>query len=210
MSKQRCRMSETTLHLITLGGLRRQSKCWLVQEPSLPRRCGRQCHRNNVPADSPSQYYCRCISIPVLDHLVSEMDSRFSSHQKTALLDLSVIPSILVTLPTEEYTTKGIQLAEMYRDDLPSPDCVECELHCWQLKWQQQLREHGSASLPYTPTFTLRQVTSMYPNIRALITIICTLPVTSCSVERSFSGLKRIKIYDNRAIDRTNPPSHSS
>ena len=163
------------------------------EEPSLPRRCGRQRHRNNVPADTPSEYYCRCISIPVLDHLLSEMESCFSSHQQTALLGLSIIPSILVTLPTEEYTTKSMQLAEMYSDDLPSPDCAQSELHCWQLKWQQQLRENGSASLLSTPTFTLGQVTPMYPNIRVLIAIMCTLPVTSCSAERSFSGLKRIK-----------------
>ena len=46
---------------------------------------------------------------------------------------------------------------------------------------------------PALPLLTLRHVTSMYPNIRALVTILCTLPVTSCSAERSFSGLKRIK-----------------
>ena len=47
--------------------------------------------------------------------------------------------------------------------------------------------------LPCTLTVTLRQVTPMYPNIKALVTILCTLPVTSCSAEISFSGLKRIK-----------------
>ena len=81
----------------------------------------------------------------------------------------------------------------MYNDDLPSPDCVESELHCWQLKWQQQFRENGSASLPSTPPSTLRQVTPMYTNIKVLIAIMCTLPVTSCSTGRSFSGRKRIK-----------------
>ena len=163
------------------------------EEPSLPRRCGCQCHRSNVPANTPCEYYCRCISIPVLDHLLSEMESRFSSHQQTALLGLSIVPSVLVSLPTEEYTTKSMQLAKMYNADLPSPDCVESELHCWQLKWQQQFRENGSASLPSTPSSTLCQITSMNPNIKILITIMCTLPVTSCSAERSFSGLKRIK-----------------
>ena len=33
----------------------------------------------------------------------------------------------------------------------------------------------------------------MYPNIRALISILCTLPVTSCSAERRFSGLRHTK-----------------
>ena len=34
---------------------------------------------------------------------------------------------------------------------------------------------------------------SMFLNITALVKILCTLPVTSCSAESSFSGLKRIK-----------------
>ena len=32
-----------------------------------------------------------------------------------------------------------------------------------------------------------------YPNIKALVTILCNLPVTSCTAKRSFSGLKCIK-----------------
>ena len=158
--------------------------------PSVPRRCGRQIHRSNIPADTPSEYYCRTISIPLLDHLLSEMKSHFSTHQQTALLCLSIVPSIMVT---EECSTKVSQLADMYWDDLPSPDCFHSELHCWQMKWQQHLKEHGQISLPSSPTLTLRHTTSMYPNVRALVSILCTLPVTSCSAERSFSGLKRIK-----------------
>ena len=61
------------------------------------------------------------------------------------------------------------------------------------MKWQQKLSEHGQASLPSTPTHALRHATTMFPNIRALLSILCTLPVTSCSAERSFSAVKRIK-----------------
>ena len=122
--------------------------------PSLPRRSGRQVHRSNTPADTPSEYYCRCLSIPLLDHLLSEMHSRFATHQQTALLGLAIVPSVLVT---------------------------------WQIKWQKQLQDHGRNSLPRTPSATLFDTTSMYPNIKALIKILCTLPVTTCSAERSLS-----------------------
>ena len=161
--------------------------------PSLPRRCGRQTHRSNMPAETPSQYYCRTISIPLLDHLLSEMNSRFGKHQQTALLGLSIVPSVLVTLPPEECSCKVKQLAELYENDLPSPECIESEVHSWQIKWQKQLKEHGEASLPSSPILTIRQVSSMFPNINALVRILCTLPVTTCSAERSFSGLKRVK-----------------
>ena len=104
-------------------------------EPAVPRRCSCQTHRSNVPADTSSEYYCRSLSIPLLDHLLSEMRSCFSSHQKIALLGLSIVPSILVNLPTDDYTTKVSKLADMYRNDLPSPDCISSELDCWRIKW---------------------------------------------------------------------------
>ena len=41
--------------------------------PSIPRTCCLQTQRSNVPADSPSQYYLRTLSIPIIDHLLSEL-----------------------------------------------------------------------------------------------------------------------------------------
>ena len=43
-------------------------------EPSLPRVCARQTHRSNVPSQTPTEYYRRTITIPLLDHMLSEMD----------------------------------------------------------------------------------------------------------------------------------------
>lgn len=40
-------------------------------EPSL---CARQTHRSNVPSQMPTEYYRRTITIPLLDHMLSEMD----------------------------------------------------------------------------------------------------------------------------------------
>ena len=62
-------------------------------------------------ADTPSEYYCRTLSIRLLDYLLCEMKTRFSSHQQTALLGLSVVPSIMVALPSDEYFSKVGELA---------------------------------------------------------------------------------------------------
>ena len=35
----------------------------------------------------------------------------------------------------------------------------------------------------------------VYPNISTLLTIGCTLPVSSCEAERSFSGLRRSRHF---------------
>ena len=81
----------------------------------------------------------------------------------------------------------------MYRNDFPFPESIESEIHCWHMKSQQQLSMHGQGSLPTTQSLFLPHASLMFPNIKTLLLILCTLPVTSCSSERSFSGLKRIK-----------------
>ena len=50
--------------------------------PSMPRTCGRQSHRASIPASNPSEYFRRTITVPILNHLLSELDKRFSSHKK--------------------------------------------------------------------------------------------------------------------------------
>lgn len=162
-------------------------------EPSLPRLCGRQRHRPNIPAQSPSEYIRRTISIPVLDHLLMEMKTRFDKHQQTAVQGLYLVPSLLVSKTLEEVSPKIQELGDMYKDDLPFHSSLSSEFHCWYMKWRDQEKEHGSASLPTTLYHTLPQSSSMFPNITVLLRILCTLPVTSCTPERSFSGLKRIK-----------------
>ena len=89
--------------------------------PSTPRTCARRAHRSNTPASSSSEYYLRTISIPLIDHLLSELKSRFSSHQSVALLGLYIIPSGMLVMPVPEFLTHSSQLADKYKDDLPSP-----------------------------------------------------------------------------------------
>ena len=81
----------------------------------------------------------------------------------------------------------------MYVSDLPYISSLQIELQSWYLKWKQQEQENGHVSLPKTPSFTLPHASSLFPNIKVLLLNLCTLPVTLCSAERSFSGLKRIK-----------------
>ena len=122
------------------------------------------------------------------------MNSRFSQHQQTALQGMSIVPFVAVTLFADECCSKLCQVAEMSHSDLPSPDFLNSELHCWHVKWYQHLTEHGENSLPSTIAETLRYVSTMYLNIRALVCTLCTLPATTYSSERSFSSLKRVKM----------------
>ena len=50
----------------------------------IPRLCGRHQHRDNVPAGTPDEYYKRDFTIPLLDHVLMKMKSRFLIHQQSA------------------------------------------------------------------------------------------------------------------------------
>ena len=147
-------------------------------EPSLPRLCGRQKHRENVPAQTSSEYYRRIITIPVLDHLISEIDRRFSEHHKTALLGLNWIPAIMVQKPIDEAQKLLKPLEELYREDLED-DSFTTELSLWYLKWKSEGETHGVQALPKSLTFTIPQCSSYFSNTQILLRILCTLPVTS-------------------------------
>lgn len=157
--------------------------------PALPRRCGRQRDRNNVPAEEPAEYYKRSITIPFLDHLLTQFDQRFSSDQQRVVLGLSLVPAVMKE--DTKWKENVMDLAAFYQSDLPSSDNLDMELVCWQTKWDDH-----DGDLPTRPKETLVWCDPTYfPNIHTLLRIICTLPVTSCSCERSISGLKRLKTY---------------
>ena len=161
--------------------------------PSIPRICGRQHHRPNTPASTPSEYFRRTITVPILDHLLAELNRRFNSHQTTALQGLYLVPSVLVTKDLPSVSKMIMETGEFYAVDLPNVSSLKSEIHNWYTKWKTEEKEHGSSALPSSLSSALPRISGFYPNIRALVTVLCTLPVTSCSAERSFSGLKRIK-----------------
>ena len=155
--------------------------------PSVPRRCGRQANRDNTPAEDSVSYYRRTLTIPFLDQLVTEMNARFSNAQQKAILGLSLVPAAI----SNEWKEKAQELMEFYREDLPDPESFLVEFHCWELKWKNYTGEK-----PKDPQETLPHTDcALFQNIRELLKITCTLPVTSCECERSNSALKRLKTY---------------
>ena len=84
--------------------------------PSLPRTCGRQTHRSNIEAETPSQYYRQVVTIPFLDHIISEINSRFSQHQQTAYHGLCLIPSVLVEKSMDDIIIKhSVKIESMHK-----------------------------------------------------------------------------------------------
>ncbi len=156
---------------------------------SVPRIVGRQIYRGNIPGDSPEAYYRRNIMVPFLDHILDEMRDRFGGiHQQIVKL-LGLIPSIIATCNP---TLSIEEVATLYKTDLPSPPLVSTEYRRWKGKWISQPPKDRPDSLQKALAHC--DIDS-FPNIRVLLLIACTLPVTVCENERSNSQIKLLKTY---------------
>ena len=99
--------------------------------PSQPRNCGRQQHRPNVPQDSIEEWYRVNAAIPFLDHVITELDSQFSSLSLTCSRLLNLVPSVMCSNTHFDFA----ELLQLYKDDLPSPELFEQEFSRWKLKF---------------------------------------------------------------------------
>ena len=63
-------------------------------QPEKPRATGRQQHRSNPQSSSIEDYFKKVVAIPLLDHIISALQDRFSAGAIVASSLLDVIPSI--------------------------------------------------------------------------------------------------------------------
>ena len=167
------------------------------EEPRIPRRCARQIQRNNVPATTPSEYYKRAIAIPMLDHLESNINSRFTELQSTAAKGMSIVPATLCVTTTaasvKELDKNIDRLVTNYIADLEDDrDLVKEEIRQWKIEWQ----DVAEKDRPNTATSALRACDKRrFPKVKRLLSILCILPLTSAECERTFSCMRRLKSY---------------
>ena len=158
---------------------------------TLPRMCSRQTKRSNVPANSPEEYYKRSIFIPFVDHLIQELSARFSPENETIAFLQSLLPQNLEKQLPENF----MDHVNLYHTLMPNvtKDIFEAERNVWrEYCISNTSGECGSKSAIDT---YLRCNEKFYPNVKMLLRILITLPVTTSSVERSFSTLRRLKTY---------------
>ena len=157
-----------------------------------PRQANRQQHRQNIPSDSVSDYYKHNLTIPILDHLNNELDTRFGtscSQNLSEFMQLLPFEVVKTASPLKPENFRG--LLQLYGNDLPSVKSFDVELDLWQNKWtgnpeQAQVLNAPEKVLAHTDY-------DYFPNIHTLIVIVATLPITSCECERSISMLKHVK-----------------
>ena len=158
-------------------------------EPAKPRAASRMQHRANAPSETVKEHFLRNMALPFIDHIISEMEARFSPLAVTSAKLLSLVPSVLCSKDTPVDITEAV---DMYHDDLPSPELMDQEMKRWRLKWEGI----PPTLMPSTCAQAVKQCdVHQYPNILQLLKLACTLPVTSCECERSASSLRRLNTF---------------
>ncbi|XP_046863470.1 52 kDa repressor of the inhibitor of the protein kinase-like [Xenia sp. Carnegie-2017] len=163
-----------------------------------PRTVRKQTTRENIPHTTISEYYKRAITLPLLDHLQSSLESRFDLESVNVYKGLSIVPMKMMSMTRDgvDWKEPFKTVANFYYDDLPNPLALDAELRLWYTYW-----ETHCGLLPDNIAQTLKSVHfAGFENIKILLRILGTLPITSCECERSISSLRTLKNYQRSTM----------
>ena len=123
---------------------------------------------------------------PFTGFLVIQLSDRFLSHRSNTFHLQMLVPTFSVSHSVADLAP----VVAMYSNVFPgSLSDVEQEFKLWQVKWKNGMIMANNAF------DALEQCTVNYPNIKLLLQILATLPVTTASAERTFSMLRRLKTW---------------
>ena len=151
-----------------------------------PRTTTVQRHRANAAhSDQPSDYYRINVFYPFIDHVVGELETRFSIQQVGLISAQNLFPLYLPRL-TDRHIEKIKNYFSKHLDSLEKSN-FDAELARRRMKhaMEPQLEQEG-----VMPDCSPQE----FPAIHKVLSIFLTTPVGSVSYEHSFSALRRLKL----------------
>ncbi|CAH1119753.1 unnamed protein product [Phaedon cochleariae] len=175
-------------------------------EFSMPRITGRMVHRPNPTVSSVDDHYRITVFIPLLDSIILDLKDRLSEN-KLNLYNLHLCVPSVTKNKTDEEIYQGIrQILEQFptifeENDEMSFQKIASEMLIWKKMWdaEQNIPDNGITALKECNKH-------LFPYISILLELLCCLPVSVASSERSFSTLRRLKdwIRSRMVQDRLN------
>ena len=131
-------------------------------DESAHRLASRLQHRSNVPAQDCSDYYHLNLTIPLLDHLITELNTRFDVASFQNIMEfMHLLPSVT---GSESGESGLVNVLQLYEDDLPSPPATfSAEFDLWSQKWRAD--QHKAAELNSPEKAFTFAGSDFYPNI---------------------------------------------
>ena len=140
-------------------------------ELKMPRTCKRQTLKENHPADTALDYYRRMITSQFLDHMITQLDTRFQALAMTEVINgFIVIPKMMVDHIKKQgkasWNDTFTTFAKDFDNDLSNLGGLKAEMDIWENYWGPQCK----GNLPDRVSTTLSVVEndiSYYPFITA-------------------------------------------
>lgn len=170
----------------------------------IPRMAARQKNRVNLDLSSvtPELYFRVSTFIPFLDTFMSQLDSRFLKHKEILKGFQCLLPTNPVLLPLPSQVSAFTSLTEFYASDIRS-GCQE-DLNNELKLWYRKIARLEKGDQPKTAVDGLTMCNpNIMPNIFTLLEILAALPVSTCTNERCFSTLRRLKTYLRNSTGNT-------
>ncbi|XP_068601673.1 THAP domain containing 12b [Brachionichthys hirsutus] len=156
----------------------------------VPRVFLRKQHAANMGDVQSEAYFKEYVTVPVINGIMQEVEEMFSDTNLKALRCLSLVPAVMGQM---KFNTTEENSADAYRNDLPSPDTLPAELHCWRIKWKHRGKE---VRLPTTIHETLQLPdVKFFPNVSAFLRVLSTLPVLKLEDGKSDTSSKQLQAY---------------
>lgn len=153
-------------------------------ELCVPRQCGRQVFCSNFGSSSVEEYYRQSIYVPYMDSIIASLESRFGNENKKNFSLFSLYPKQMAKMTLEQYKCHIADIKEIY-----GIENLEAEAVTWFEIWSMKDEQFDNGFLD------LLNHTDFFPSVQQAILIALTLPVTTCTVERSFSTMRRVKTW---------------
>lgn len=158
-----------------------------VTIPRLFLRKQRAADVNEIQAEA---YFKEYVTVPVIRCIMQEVEDMFSETNLKALKCLSLVPAVMGQM---KFNTTEENYAEVYRNDLPNPDTLPAELHCWRIKWKHRGKE---VRLPSTIHETLQLPdVKFFPNVNSFLKVLSTLPVLKLEDNKGDTASERLQAY---------------
>ena len=154
-----------------------------------------QRHRANAAYnDQPSDYYRINVLYPFIDHVVGEFETRFSVQHEGLITTQNLFPLYLPKL-----TDRHIEKIKNYFSnhvEFSEKSNFDAELARWRMKQAMESESEEEGAMPDCSP-------QAFPAIHKVLSIFLTTPVGSVSCERSFSGLRRLKLWTRSSIRKS-------
>uniref|UniRef100_A0A672YLK2 THAP domain containing 12a n=1 Tax=Sphaeramia orbicularis TaxID=375764 RepID=A0A672YLK2_9TELE len=161
----------------------------------VPRSFVRKHHTESLSI-LPESYYKEHLTVPVVNHVIREMNELFSDDSLKALRCLGLVPAIIEHYKTTEPEEDSVQV---FKNDIPNAGTLSAELHCWWVKWSKKGK---GESLPSTLGETLQLAdVKFFPNVLAVLRLIGIVPTLALE-DNSDVAYKSFKTYMENTPDK--------